>query len=212
MSRPRFCKDHRTYGGWKKAHPRDSKYAKEIIRKHHYFPDKSLSQLRKLKATDYDFSTVDLNSLSEKERKERRLSLVVLREMRNGENFTHMLKKVGIKKGVALKHLGKNLYKSGGTWKVTSTDSIQSRMRMYSTEGSRVIVTANRKDRILLAQHRSRVRKALKNNDPSVLDKFKDLKITDASGKEYRFETDLQALYEIMEAQEEPEFQELYVD
>ena len=49
MSRPRFSKDYRTYGEWLKAQPRDTKYAKEIIRKHKFFPDKSLNQLRKLK-------------------------------------------------------------------------------------------------------------------------------------------------------------------
>ena len=48
MSRPRFSKEYKTYGAWLKALPRDSRYAKEIIRKHQYFPDKSLSQLRKL--------------------------------------------------------------------------------------------------------------------------------------------------------------------
>ena len=37
MSRPRFSKDYRTYGEWLKAQPRDTKYAKEIIRKHQFF-------------------------------------------------------------------------------------------------------------------------------------------------------------------------------
>ena len=53
MSRPRFSKDYRTYGEWLKAQPRDTKYSKEIIRKHKFFPDKSLSQLRKLKIGYY---------------------------------------------------------------------------------------------------------------------------------------------------------------
>ncbi|AKB78738.1 hypothetical protein MSHOH_2255 [Methanosarcina horonobensis HB-1 = JCM 15518] len=211
MSRPRFSKDHRTYGGWKKAQPRDSKYAKEIIRKHEYFPDRSLSQLRKARIEDYELSKRAWDSLSDQEKTDRLLSLEVLRGLRKGENLSSVLEKMGLRTEFALKHLGKNLYKSGGTWKVTKTDSIQAEMRIYSTEGLISIVTANSKDRSLLAQYPNRVTRALKNNDPSILDKFKDLKIIDANGKEHRFETDLQALYEIMEAQEEPEFQELYV-
>ena len=54
------------------------------------------------------------------------------------------------------------------------------------------------------------VNKALKHNDPSVLNKFKNLKIIDAEGKEHNFETDLDKLHEIAEAQEEPEFLQIY--
>jgi hypothetical protein len=211
MSRLRFSKDHRTYGEWLKAHPKDSKYAKEIIRKHQYFPDKSLNQLRKLKKADYDLSAVDFYDLSKDDRMDRKRSLEVLRNIREGENFTEVLKKRGLKKGVVLKHLGKNLYKQGGTWKVLASDSIQARMKIYSTEGQKVIVTANKKDRILISQYSNSVQKALKNKDPSVLDKFKDLEIIDASGKAHRFQTDLNALHDIRDAQEEPEFQEIYV-
>jgi len=211
VSRPRFSEKHRTYGEWKKEQPRDSKYAKEIIRKHEYFPDRGLSQLRKTRIEDYELSKRAWDSLSDQEKTDRLLSLEILREMRKGENLSSALEKMGLRTEFALKHLGKNLYKTGGAWKVTKADSIQAEMRTYSTEGLISIVTANSKERPLLAQYPNRVTRALKTNDPSVLDKFKDLKIIDANGKEHRFETDLQALYEIMEAQEEPEFLELYV-
>lgn len=210
MSRPRFCKDHRTYGEWLKAQPRDSKYAKEIIRKHQYFPDKGLNQLRKLKITDHDLSTRAWDSLSAQDKRDRLLSLQILREVRKGENLTQALEKMGLKRGGALKHLGKNLYKSGTNWRVTASDSIQVGMLIYSTEGQKTIETASSKDRSLIGEYFANVHKALKNNDLSILDKFKDLKVIDAKGKEHRFETDLQALHEIREAQEEPEFLEIY--
>jgi hypothetical protein len=210
MSRPRFSKDYRTYGEWKKAQPRDSKYAKEIIRKHYYFPDKSLNQLRKLKVEGYDLSTRAWDSLSEQEKTDRNLALEILREVRKGKNLSSVLEKMGKRTEFALKHLGKNLYKSGGTWKVTASDSIQSGNRIYSNGHVKVVVMTNPKDRTLGAQYLHSVKNALKNKDPSVLDKFKDLKIIDANGKEHRFETDLQALYEIAEAQEEPEFLSYY--
>jgi len=210
MSRPRFSKDHRTYGEWLKAQPRDTKYAKEIIRKHKFFPDKSLSQLRKLKIGDFDLSQRAWKTLLAQDKRDRNLSLQILREMRKGENLSSVLEKIGKRTEFAVKHLGKNLYKSRGTWKVTKTDTIQVNMLIYSTEGQETIVTASSKDRSLIGEYFANVQKAIKNNDPSVLAKFKDIKIVDAKGKVHHFETDLNKLYEILEAQEEPEFLEIY--
>ncbi len=210
MSRPRFSKDYRTYGEWLKAQPRDTKYAKEIIRKHKFFPDKSLSQLRNLKIGDFDLSQTAWKTLSAQDKRDRNLSLQILREMRKGENLSSVLEKIGKRTEFAVKHLGKNLYKSGGTWKVTKADTIQVNMLIYSTEGQKTIVTASSKDRSLIGEYFASVQKAIKNNDPSVLAKFKDVQIVDAKGKVHHFETDLDKLYEILEAQEEPEFLEIY--
>lgn len=210
MSRPRFSKDYRTYGKWLKAQPRDTKYAKEIIRKHKFFPDKSLSQLRNLKIGDFDLSQRAWKTLSAQDKRDRNLSLQILRGMRKGENLSSVLEKIGKRTEFAVKHLGKNLYKSGGNWKVTKTDTIQVNMLIYSTEGQETIVTASSKDRSLIGEYFASVQKAIKNNDPSVLAKFKDVQIVDAKGKVYHFETDLNKLYEILEAQEEPEFLEIY--
>jgi hypothetical protein len=210
MSRPRFSKDYRTYGEWLKAQPRDTKYAKEIIRKHKFFPDKSLSQLRNLKIGDFDLSQAAWNTISAQDKRDRTLSLQILREMRKGENLSPVLEKIGKRTEFAVKHLGNNLYKSGGTWKVTKADTIQAEMMIYSTEGQETIVTASSKDRSLIGEYFASVQKALKNNDPSVLAKFKDVQIVDAKGKVHHFETDLDKLYEILEAQEEPEFLEIY--
>ncbi|MCC4771837.1 hypothetical protein FXV91_17200 [Methanosarcina sp. DH2] len=210
MSRPRFSKDYRTYGKWLKAQPRDTKYAKEIIRKHKFFPDKSLSQLRNLKIGDFDLSQRAWKTLSAQDKRDRNLSLQILREMRKGENLSSVLEKIGKRTEFAVKHLGKNLYKSGGNWKVTKTDIIQVNMLIYSTEGQKTIITASSKDRSLIGEYFASVQKAIKNNDPSVLAKFKDIQIVDVKGKVHYFETDLNKLYEILEAQEEPEFLEIY--
>ena len=210
MSRPLFSKKNRTYGEWLKAQPRESKYAKEIIRKHQYFPDRSLNQLRKTRIEDYELSNRAWDSLSAQDKRDRNLSFHVLREMRKGRNLTQTLEKLGLRTEFALKHLGKNLYKSGGNWKVTKADTIQAEMLIYSTEGQKTIITASSKDRSLIGEYFASVQRAIKNNDPSVLAKFKDVQVVDAKGKTHHFETDFQVLHEIMEAQEEPEFLEIY--
>ena len=210
MSRPRFSKEYKTYGAWLKALPRDSRYAKEIIRKHQYFPDKSLSQLRKLRISDCVLSKTGWSSLTSGQKSDRKLSLEILREMRRGESLTNILEKRGVSRQFALKNLGGHLQKSGKEWKVTATDNLEVEMSFYGTEGHTSIVTSNSKDRSLIGKYFALVQKALKTNDPSVLEQFKGQKIVDAKGKEHFFETDLDKLYEIAEAQEEPEFFEIY--
>lgn len=210
MSRPRFSKDYRNYGEWLKAQSRETKYAKEIIRKHKYFPDRSLNQLRKLRIKDFDLSQTAWKTLPAQDKRDRMLSFQILREMRKGEKLSPVLEKMGLRTEFAVKHLGKNLYKYGGTWKVTKADTIQAEMLIYSTEGQKTIVTASSKDRSLIGEYFASVQKALKNNDPSILARFKDVQIVDAEGNVNHFETDLDKLYEILEAQEEPEFLEIY--
>ena len=211
MSRSRFSKEYRTYGEWLKAQPRDTRYGKRIIRMHERFPNLILNELRNVTLKDHDQSTRSWKTLSSQDKRDRNLAIKLIREMRNGNHLSHAIEKLGVKKDFAVKHLGKYLQKSGGKWKVTASDSIEAEMLMYvRCEGQQSIVTISSKDRSLLGEYFSLVAKALKNNDPSVLDKFKDKTIVDAEGKVHYFETDLDKLYEIAEAQEEPEFLEIY--
>ena len=210
MSRPRFSKEYRTYGEWLKALSRDTRYAKEIIRKHQLFPDKSLKQLRNLRIGDCDLSKADWSRLNPSQKSERKLSLELVRELRKGESLSSVLEKRGVNRQFALKNLGGYLQKSGKGWKVTATDKIEAEMSFYGTEGHISIVTVSSKDRSLIGEYFSLVQKALRTNDPSVLDKFKNRKIIGADGVEHYFETDLEKLYEITEAQEELEFFEIY--
>ncbi|MDA0525460.1 hypothetical protein [Methanococcoides alaskense] len=212
MSRPQFSKDYRTYGEWLKAIPRISRYAKEIIRKHQYFPDKSLNDLRHLRIGMHDLSKVAWQLLSSQEKRDRNLSLQVLRAMRKGATLTQATEKVGVDKRFALKHLGTHLQKSGGRWHVARTDNFQSEMMFYDRDDGLIsIVTTRSKDRSLIAEYFNAINKALKDGNPDHLKRFENAKVIDAEGKEHFFVTDLERLYEIQDAQEEPEFFELYV-
>lgn len=211
MTRKKFSDNFKTYGEWLKAQPRDTRYGKRIIKMHERFPNLTLKELRNVTLKDHDLSTKSWKTLSSQEKRDRNLAFKLLREMRNGNYLSHAVEKLGIKKDFAIKHLGTNLYKSGGKWKVTASDSLEAEMSMFVRgEGLRSIVTISSKDRSLLGKHFSLVSKALKNNDSSVLDQFKDKTIVDADGKVHYFETNLDRLYEIAEALEEPEFLELY--
>jgi hypothetical protein len=210
MSRPEFSREYRTYGEWFKAQPRNTRYAKEIIRKHKLFPDKSLSQLRNLRISDYDLSKTAWKSLTSQQKRDRNLALEVLRSIRKGESLTQALDKRGLSKDFVLKNLGNQLQKSNGRWIATKTDSLEIEMLVYTKDGVRTIVTTSSKDRSRIAKYFNDVQKALKNNDSSILTKYKRMKLIDAEGNEHHFETDLDKLYEIQETIEEPEFLEIY--
>jgi hypothetical protein len=211
VSRKIFSKEFRTFGGWLKAQPRKSEYARRIIRFHERFPNMSLNELRNARHIDYNLSTAQWLNLTSQQKRDRNLSLQILRSMRKGGSLTETVEKLGVNKDFAVKHLGKYLTKSRGKWRVTQTDRIEAEMLIYDRNHGQIsIITTNSKDRSLIGKYFSSVQKALKNNDPSVLNKFKDRKIIDSEGKEHFFETDLERLYEITDAQEEPEFLEIY--
>ncbi|WP_340818285.1 hypothetical protein [Methanolobus sp. WCC4] len=212
MTRPEFSKDFRTYGQWLKAMPRDTRYAKEIIRKHKMFPDKSLKQLRDLKISDYDLSKAKWETLTSLQKTDRRSSFQILRAMRKGASLEQMTKKLGMSNKDAIKNLGRYLYKENGRWKVTKIDSIQAEMRFYDRNaGNTTIVTTSSKDRYLINEYFDAVEKTLKDGDTSRLKKFDNIKLVDAEGNEHSFETRLERLYELDEAQVEHDFQERYV-
>ena len=211
MTLKRFSKDYRTYGEWLKAQPRTSEYARRIIRFHERFPTLNLNELRNTRLKDHDLSITSWNALSSQQKRDRKLSLQVLRLMRNGISYSKAIEKTGISKKDAIRNLGKYLYKSKGKWKVTTTDRIEVEMLIYDRNAGQIsIITTNSKDRTLIGSYFNAINRALKTGDSSLLKRFIDIHITDANGTKHFFVTDLECLYEINEAQEEPEYLDIY--
>jgi len=211
MTRKIFSKDYRTFNQWFKATPRTTEYAKQIIRDHERFPNLSLRDLTHLTSANKDMSGVAWKNLSSETKRDRNLAFEVLRSMRKGEKFKNAVDIIGIKRETAIKQLGKYLIKSRGYWRVTKSDSIQASMPFYDRDQGYIsIVTRNSQDRSKIGKYHSAVRKALESGNDSGLRKFRNMVIVDAHGNSHHFETDLDALYEIEEAQEEPEFFEIY--
>jgi hypothetical protein len=206
-----FSPNFRSFVEWFNAQPRDTRYAKEIIRKHERFPNMNLKELRDLKLKNHVLRDNSWQTLTSQQKRDRNLSLKVLRYMRKGDSLTKAVEKVGVNKKFAVKHLGTNLYKSRGKWRVNASDTIETELLIYDrNEGQTAIITANSRDRKLIAKYMNAVQKALRSGDDSALKKFNRVKIRDANGEEHYLETDLDKLYDIMEAQEEPEQLQLY--
>lgn len=210
MTRPRFSKEYRTYGEWFKAMPRDTRYAKEIIRKHKLNPSATLNTLRKMRVSDISPAFSAFSKLSPVEKDLRARALLTLSDMRKGKPLTIAAKEQGIIVQDALKHLGNTVYKKNGRWIATQTDSIERGRWLYSN-GKRIDVVINSpKDASLISKYLNAVRRALNKGDKKVLEPFKNVTIQGVDGKEYPFETDLDKLYELKEQEEDSEFSHIY--
>jgi hypothetical protein len=51
-----------------------------------------------------DLGTRSWKSLSAQDKRDRKLVIEVLRRVRNGENFTHVIKEIGVSKALVRKH------------------------------------------------------------------------------------------------------------
>lgn len=212
MSRPQFSREYRTYGEWLIALPRDTRYAKEIIRKHLMFPDKSLNQLRKMKLSDVSPALSSFSKLSPEQRDMRTRAVQALSDVRKGKSLTTATKQQGITVTEALKHLGNSVLKKNGRWVATKTDSIE-RGRWFYSNGKRVsVVVRNSTDASFVSKYLNAVRTALRTGDEAALKPFQNVTIQGADGKEYQLETDLSRLYEANEQIENPEFLPIYDD
>ena len=212
MSRQRFSQEYRTYGEWLKAQPRDTRYAKEIIRKHKLNPSATLSTLRKMRVSDVSPALKAFSALSPEEADMRNRALYVLSDMRKGKNLTLAAEEQGIRVKDALRHLGNAVFKKGGKWIPTKTDSIERGRWVYS-KGKRIsIVISNSKDASFLSKYLNAVRIAVTTGREAPLEPFKNVKITGADGKEYPLETNLKKLYELKDQGEDTEFLQIYDD
>jgi hypothetical protein len=212
MSRSRFSKEYRTYGEWLKAKSRDTRYAKEIIRKHNLNPSATLSRLRKMRVSDVSPALKSFDKLSPEQRDMRNRALYALSDLRKGKPFTLAVKEQGISVKDALRHLGNAVFKKSGKWIGTKTDSIERGRWLYSN-GKRVsVVVKNSRDASLISKYLNAVRNALRKVDESLLAPFKNITIEGADGRDYPFETDLEKLYDLRYKIEDPEFLQIYDD
>ncbi|WP_406661903.1 hypothetical protein V7O66_05160 [Methanolobus sp. ZRKC3] len=212
MSRVRFSKDYRTYGQWLKAQPRDTRYAKEIIRKHKLNPSATLSNLRKTRVSDISPASKPFAALTPVQRDMRTRSLYALNNVRKGKSLSTAAKEQGISVQDALKHLGNSVHKKNGRWVATKTDSIERGRWLYSN-GKRVsVVVKNSRDASLISKYLNAVRTAIRTGDEAALKPFKNVTIQGADGKDYPLETDLEKLYVAEERIEDDEFLPIYDD
>lgn len=98
--------------------------------------------------------------------------------------------------------------KQGGRWRV-SDDHRERDIQLFSNGAQHKIRIAGYDNSRLVGEYMNAVKKFLDTNDPSHLEPFKGVVVTDAKGKRFPLETDPNTLYRLYHISDEP-FESVY--
>lgn len=215
----KFSKIYSTFNEWLINNIAYTGYTHRIERLHNIYPDATLSQLRGhaskaektlSKKQAQQISKRSWKVLSPHEKGTREKSLDVLREVRRGKKSLSTASK---EQGISVKSVLKNtnaFKKTGNRWTPKSYDRI-SRVMKINENGKCISIEVNdSRTASLIGRYHNAVKKYLDTGDTSGLEKFKGKTVKDANGNLHVFETDTEALDEIHEGIEEPEFYDIY--
>lgn len=214
-----FSPKYKTFQDWVLNFNGSESYRNRITREHSKYPQASLSQLRghapegkkavsELKAKP--LYKRDWSSLSPKNKADRVKTLKVLSKARN-EKLS--LTQITRNEHTAIKSVIKNtnaFKKVNGKWIPKKYDRISRSLIIYENGAEKPIVVKDSRYATAIGKYHNTVKQFLETGDSNVLKPFKNKKIKDAQGNAHILETDPDELMKIIEAQEEPEFFEIY--
>ena len=214
-----FSSTYKTFNEWLIDQIADTDYKHRIVRLHNIYPNATLSQLRGhatraektlSKNQAGEISKRSWKLLSPREKGAREKSLDVLREVRRGKKS---LSTASRDHGLSVKSVLKNtnaFKKTGNRWTPKTYDRI-SRVMKINENGKAISIEINDSRKAsLIGRYHNAVKKYLDTGDTSKLKQFEGKTIKDAQGNLHVFETDTEALDEIHEGIEEPEFYDIY--
>ena len=213
----KFSSDFESFENWLNLFKGSESYRNRIIREHSKFPHASLSQLRghtskgkrpvsELKETPiYKRSW---SSLNERELRSREKSLEVLTKVKRGQSLTRASRESHTSARTVLKNTNA-LKKLNGKWIPKEYDRISRTMSIYENGKQEWIDVRDSRTSSKIGKYNNAVKQFLTTGNADILEEFKK-PIRDAQGKLHNFETNQSRLTEIAEAQEEPEFFDIY--
>ena len=116
--------------------------------------------------------------------------------------------------GVAPEHLRAYAEQSGifekerGRWRIAGDDRLR-QMPIYSKGEARTVLLRGGAQWSTAGRYMAAVKAARRQNDPSLLDRFRGAAVIDVTGREYPLETNLNVLYRLPLEQEES-FEDIY--
>ena len=212
-----FSKDNATFEDWLKAHTETTPYNQRISRTHERFPKASLSQLRghasRGRRPVSELKEIPIykrswSSLNKRELSRREKSLEVLTKVKRGQSLTRSSRESHTSAKTVLKNT--NAFKKlKGKWFAKSQDRISRTMSIYEDRKQEWIEVRDSRSASRIGEYNKAVHQFLATGNEDVLKGFRK-PIRDSQGKLHHFETNQSRLIEIAEAQEEPEFFEIY--
>lgn len=217
IRRSRFSPKYKTYEDWLKAHPESTPYNLRIIRAHERFPSASLSQLRghasKGKRPISGLREIPIyqrswSSLNKRELSSRAKSLEILSKVKQGKSLTKASRESHISPKTVVKNTNA-FKKQRGKWVPKAYNRISRVMSINENGKQEWIEVRDSRTASKIGKYNNSVKQFLITGNADILKEF-NKPIKDAKGNLHYFETDPNKLTEIMEAQEEPEFFEIY--
>lgn len=210
----RFSEKHRTFHDWFSAQKKHTDYVKKIARRHAVYPRASLSELRgqsgSLPQKKLRVSRLPYSILTPREKYLRDRSLEVLSEARRtGKSLTRIAREYGISSDAVM--LNTDAFKKkNGRWIPKKYDRISRTMKINENGRESSIEIADSRTASLMGRYHSAVGQFLGSGNRQLLAPFKKRRIKDVQGRYHILETDPEALREINERIEEPEYYEVY--
>jgi hypothetical protein len=214
-----FSNKYSTFNEWIIDRPTNTGYTNRIVRLHNLHPEASLSQLRghavtKEKSLSAKQGLVSSKrswqALNPKEKLTREKSLEVLSEVRrNKKSLTQASREKGISIKTVMQHT--NAFKKiGNRWMPKTYDRISRVMKINTAGKVKSIEINDSRTASLIGRYHNAVKKYIDTGDTRELARFEGKAVKDVNGNLYTFETDTEALDDIHEGIEEPEFYDVY--
>lgn len=210
----RFSEKHGTFHDWFSAQKRHTEYVKRIARRRVVYPRASLSELRghsgSLPRRKLKVSRLPYSILTPHEKYLRDRSLEVLSEVRRtGKSLTRIAGDYGMSTDTVVLHTDA-FKKRNGRWVAKKYDKISRVMKINEKGRELSIEIVDSRTASLIGRYHSAVGQFLNTGNIQALAPFKKRRVKDVQGHYHVLETDPEALREIHERIEEPEFYEVY--
>lgn len=149
-------------------------------------------------------------ALSARQKATRKIALEVLTEARQAnKSLSQIASEKHISPKTVIRHTNA-FKKKDGLWTAKKCDRIHRTMIIYEDGKETSIEVNDSRTASIIGEYHNAVKEYLNTGNNSALKKFKRRKITDIKGDKHSFEIDTDAITDINEAIEEPEFYEIY--
>ena len=212
-----FSRRFKTYEDWFSGFNGSESYRTRIIREHSRFPNASLTQLRghasRGKKPVSELKEIPIykrswTTLNKRELSTRKRSLKVLTNVKAGRSLTGASRESHISTRTVLRNT--NAFKKlKGKWIAKQKDRISRTMSIYENGQQDWIEVRDSRTASRIGEYNNAVKEFLTTGNVDILKNFKK-PLRDAQGKLHYLEIDPDKLTEIMEAQEDIEFFEIY--
>ena len=214
-----FSKEFQTFEEWLVSNLQNTDYKRRILRLHTQHPNASLAQLRgHAKTGERPIHTLEALEKSKRswftlnpnEKLTRDKSLKVLSDVRrNKKSLTQAAKEKGISLKTVIHNTGA-FKKQGNRWIAKAYNRIPRVLKINENGKTISIEVKDSRTASLIGRYHNAVKRFLETGDDSELHKFKGKMVKDSQGRKHSLETESDALEQINEGIEEPEFYDIY--